>query len=119
MEFCFSVLSDGGWGFWWVGFGVCYTLTKNKSTERSVMCIPLSELNADEFIHQNDPVEYIRRALGREESEFDKSIILLDGLDELYLALPAGRSSMDFFNKLVYRCSERKNSRFVNTSRTN
>lgn len=119
MENCFTVLSDAGSGKTSLLKALCYTLTKNKSTERSVMCIPLSELNADEFIHQNDPVEYIRRALGREESEFDKSIILLDGLDELYLALPAGRSSMDFFNKLVYRCSERKNCRFVITSRTN
>ena len=74
-------------------------------------------MNAEELVHQNDPVEYLRRALGKEEEEFDESIILLDGLDELYLGLPAGESSMDFFNKLVYRCSERSGCRFVITSR--
>lgn len=114
---CIAVLSDAGSGKTSLLKALCYTLENDGNEGRGVICVPFSEMDADELVHQNDPVEYLRRALGKEEEEFNESIILLDGLDELYLGLPAGKSSMDFFNKLVYRCSERSGCRFVITSR--
>lgn len=112
-----AVLSDAGSGKTSLLKALCYALEKDGNDRRGIICVPFSEMDADELVRQNDPVEYLRRALGKEEEEFDESTILLDGLDELYLGLPAGESSMDFFNKLVYRCSERSGCRFVITSR--
>lgn len=74
-------------------------------------------MDSDELVHQNDPVEYLKHALEIEEEGFDKPIILHDGLEKLYLGLPAGKSSMDFFNKFVFRCSKCSDCRFVITSR--
>ena len=115
---CIAILSDAGSGKTSLLKALCYALEKDGNDGRGIICVPFSEMDADELVRQNDPVEYLRRALGKEEEEFDESTILLDGLDELYLGLPAGKSSMDFFNKLVYRCSERSRCRFVITSRT-
>ena len=114
---CIAILSDAGSGKTSLLKALCYTLEKDGNDGRGIICVPFSEMDADELVRQNDPVEYLRRALGKEEEGFDESTILLDGLDELYLGLPAGKSSMDFFNKLVYRCSERSGCRFVITSR--
>lgn len=115
---CIVVLSEAGSGKTSLLKALCHALEEDESEGNGTICVPFSETDADELIHQNDPIEYLRRALGKEEAEFNKSIILLDGLDELYLGLPAGKTSMDFFNRLVYRCSERSGCKFVITSRT-
>lgn len=115
---CIVVLSEAESGKTSLLKALCHALEEDESEGNGTICVPFSETDADELVHQNDPIEYLRRALGKEEAEFNKSIILLDGLDELYLGLPAGKTSMDFFNRLVYRCSERCGCKFVITSRT-
>lgn len=114
---CIAVLSDAGSGKTSLLKALCHRLKEAEGLGRDIVCVPFSELNTDELIHQNDPVEYIRRALGKDEATFDESVVLLDGLDELYLGLPAGSSSIEFFNRLTFRCSERRRCRFVITSR--